>query len=315
MTHLKISVIIPVYNVQDLVEETVNSVLNQTLPPDEIILINDGSKDSSWNVLQKLASKHDKIKIFNQQNAGPSVTRNRGVDFAENEWICFVDADDLLHPQRLEVAAAFTKNVDAVICEMKVFEEITDIDNNIINIREVKNLPLQSTYISIIKNGYGLPSTLIKKSAFQDAGGIDPNLVNNEDFEFHFRMITKRFKLTKLEISLYHYRQHHSDTRVSKQKNIIFHIHNAQEKMISQIDLLPNDLQELSKKTLGNRMANNALKQALIGDRSYKGYLLKAKQLNSNLRPYKNKYHNMLSAFFGYGNIEILASKILKLKS
>ncbi len=315
MTHLKISVIIPVYNAQDLVEETVNSVLNQTLPPDEIILVNDGSKDTSWNILQELASKHNKIKVFNQQNAGPAVTRNRGVDFAENEWICFVDADDLLHPQRLEIAAEFSQNVDSVICDMSVFDNSSIPANKIIEVSEVSYLPLESTYKSIIENGYALWSALMKKDAFIKAGGIDKDLVNNEDFELHFRMVTKKFKFIIIDAPLYNYRQYTSDSRLSKQKNVIFHIHNALEKMILQIDLLPKELQELSKKTLGNRMANNALKQALIGDRSYKGYLLKAKQLNCNLKPYKNKYHNMLSAFFGYGNLEMFASKILKLKS
>lgn len=315
MVTLDISIIIPVYNAQGFIEETVNSVLQQTLLPKEIILINDGSRDKSWDVLLKLSSEQKIVKIVNQSNSGPAVTRNRGVELAKNDWICFVDADDLLHPQRLEVAAVFSQNFDAVICDQEYFEDSKIINPKKINISNVKNLSTLETYISIIKNGAGLPSTLMKKSVFQEAGGVDPELVNNEDFEFHLRMIVKRFALTKIEQSLYFYRQYNSETRLSQQKNANIYIYSALEKMIGQIHLLPKDLQELSRKTFGNRIANNALKQALIGDSSYKEYILKAKKLNPNLKPYKKYLHNVISSFFGYGNLEMMLSKMSRSKA
>ncbi|MCY0970992.1 glycosyltransferase family 2 protein [Chryseobacterium wangxinyae] len=314
MLENNISVIIPVYNSQSLIKETVDSILNQTLKPKEIIIINDGSTDDSWQILQKLAEIDSTIKIFNQENIGASITRNKGVEYAEGEWICFVDADDLLHPQRLEIAAEFSKNFDAVICDMTIFDNNTIPNNKRIEVSQISYLSLESTYKSIIEYGYALWSALMKKDAFIKAGGIDKDLVNNEDFELHFRMVAKRFKFIKINASLYNYRQHTSDSRLSLHKDRMVNISNALDKMSHQIEYLPEELQEYSKISLSNKIANNALKQAMAGDASFRKNLLKAKVLNKNLAPYGKGYFNVVSSLFGYGNLEKIIGKLISFK-
>jgi glycosyltransferase involved in cell wall biosynthesis len=92
----KISLIIPVYNVEKYLAECLDSVINQTLREIEIICVNDGSTDSSSEILEQYANRDTRIKIINQVNSGLSVARNRGLDEAAGEYIQFVDSDDYI---------------------------------------------------------------------------------------------------------------------------------------------------------------------------------------------------------------------------
>ena len=91
---MKLSIIIPVYNGQKYLKTTVDSILGQSLTDYEIILVNDGSTDNSFEICNQLSDAHNHIKVFSKENEGVSVARNYGVEKAEGEWITFVDADD-----------------------------------------------------------------------------------------------------------------------------------------------------------------------------------------------------------------------------
>lgn len=95
---IRLSVIMPVYNAENSLEKSVGSLFRQGLEPGsfEVLLINDGSKDSSLIVCQRLAEKHSEIRIIDKENGGVSSARNRGIEEANGEWIAFLDADDYL---------------------------------------------------------------------------------------------------------------------------------------------------------------------------------------------------------------------------
>ena len=90
----KVSIIVPVYNVEKYLERCLNSLINQTLKEIEIICINDGSTDNSKLILEKYASDDSRIKIINQENQGLSIARNNGLKAAKGEYIGYVDSDD-----------------------------------------------------------------------------------------------------------------------------------------------------------------------------------------------------------------------------
>ena len=98
-----ISVIIPVYNTAEYLPRCLDSILNNTYRNLEIICVNDGSKDSSLEVLNSYAAKDPRVKVIDQENAGVSAARNRGLDEATGEYIAFVDSDDWVHRQYFEV--------------------------------------------------------------------------------------------------------------------------------------------------------------------------------------------------------------------
>lgn len=93
---IKVSVIVPVYNVFDYLDKCLNSLVHQTLKEMEIIVVNDGSTDNSQDIIDKYAKKYSNIKSFIKKNSGLSDTRNFGIDKATGEYITFVDSDDYL---------------------------------------------------------------------------------------------------------------------------------------------------------------------------------------------------------------------------
>ncbi|WKA53230.1 glycosyltransferase family 2 protein [Planococcus shixiaomingii] len=97
-----VSVIIPVYNVEAFLEECIESVLKQTHPDIELLLINDGSTDRSGEICDRFANEDNRIRVIHQPNSGPSAARNNGLQAATGEYIQFIDADDTIHPEMIE---------------------------------------------------------------------------------------------------------------------------------------------------------------------------------------------------------------------
>jgi glycosyltransferase involved in cell wall biosynthesis len=100
-----ISVVVPCYNCKETIDESITSILRQTLQPAEILLVDDASRDGTLDVLCSYASMHpDMVRVIElTENAGPGVARNAGWNAAKHPWIAFLDADDLWHSQKLEI--------------------------------------------------------------------------------------------------------------------------------------------------------------------------------------------------------------------
>ncbi len=102
----KISVIVPVYNVETYLERCVESILQQTYAHFELILINDGSTDSSGQICDHLASQYENIKVYHIENAGVSNARNMGIQLATGSWVTFIDSDDFVTQDYLATLAS-----------------------------------------------------------------------------------------------------------------------------------------------------------------------------------------------------------------
>ena len=128
-----LSVIVPVYNVEDHLHKCVDSIINQTFQDFEIILVNDGSTDSSPQICEDYLKKDARIKVIHQQNEGVSVARNTGIELAEGDYITFVDSDDWLDAEMYEKMCDITrleKTNEVVMCDFKTVkgnlkEEVT----------------------------------------------------------------------------------------------------------------------------------------------------------------------------------------------
>ena len=116
---MKYSIIVPVYNVEQYLEECVCSLINQTYLDIEIILVNDGSTDNSKLICKELAKKDNRIKLIDKPNGGLSSARNAGIKVAEGEYILFVDSDDCLDLTAIERIDLVTKSTpDVIISEI-----------------------------------------------------------------------------------------------------------------------------------------------------------------------------------------------------
>lgn len=134
----KVSVIVPVYNAERFIEVGINSVLNQTYKNIELLLIDDGSKDSSLSILKKYEKKHkDIIKVFHKKNSGVGDTRNYGIEKSSGDYITFMDADDYLDENYIETMIESIGDNDILVSGYKQVDENHNlIFNRIINNRK-----------------------------------------------------------------------------------------------------------------------------------------------------------------------------------
>jgi glycosyltransferase involved in cell wall biosynthesis len=134
----KISIIIPVYNVEKYIQKCINSVFLQTFADFECILIDDGSSDNSGKICDEYAKKDERIKVIHQKNGGASCARNAGLDVAQGEWITFIDGDDWADENYLEQMYnnAINNNCDLSLIGYRRVED----NGNIISVVERKPL-------------------------------------------------------------------------------------------------------------------------------------------------------------------------------
>lgn len=119
-----ISVIVPVYNVEEYLEECLESIRKQTYQDIEVILVNDGSTDNSKEICERFCQVDSRFRLINQENQGQSVARNRGVKESVGEYIMFVDSDDVINTSVLEVLLPYMKtDVDIVECRSSINKE------------------------------------------------------------------------------------------------------------------------------------------------------------------------------------------------
>ncbi len=117
---MKVSIIVPVYNVEKYLKRCLDSLISQTLKDIEIICVNDGSKDNSDKILEEYARKDSRIIIINQENQGISVARNNGMDIAKGKYVGFVDSDDWVDSDFFEKLynAAEKNNAQMAVCSI-----------------------------------------------------------------------------------------------------------------------------------------------------------------------------------------------------
>ena len=136
-TEKLISVIIPVYDMEKYISQCLTSVINQSYKNLEIIVVNDGSKDRSSEIAKEYAQKDKRVRVYDYENAGVSVARNRGLELAKGEYISFVDSDDWLHPEFYKILADALEANNADIANCSIIYTDT-VSETIIGFRESK---------------------------------------------------------------------------------------------------------------------------------------------------------------------------------
>lgn len=154
----KISVIVPVYNVENYLTKCIDSILSQTFIDYELLLINDGSTDSSGAICDRYADIDKRIKVIHQINSGVSLTRNKGLNEARGEYISFIDADDWIDTTTYEEVLSYTLNFNS---------EVTLFGYKIINCNNIILVPVLGEIGELnSKDKYKLISSIIGKKEF-----------------------------------------------------------------------------------------------------------------------------------------------------
>lgn len=129
-----VSVIIPVYKVEQYLPTCVESLINQTYKNLEIILVDDGSPDNCTKLCDEYAEKDNRVKVIHKENGGLSDARNAGIESAKGEWLVFVDSDDAIHPQMIEflIKAVLQNNYQVATCGYKFIPQVWNGDNDFV---------------------------------------------------------------------------------------------------------------------------------------------------------------------------------------
>ena len=187
----KISVIVPVYNVEAYLERCVESILQQTYAHFELILINDGSTDSSGQICDHLASQYENIKVYHIENAGVSNARNMGIQLATGSWVTFIDSDDFVTQDYLATLASAAEGLNVGF----VIAPLHHIKNGI-----VTDLPSHSEKTELWSTEETMKELLMttRTSFFPVAKLFKRDLLADEKFNTNYHLAEDALFLTEL---------------------------------------------------------------------------------------------------------------------
>ena len=203
-----ISVIIPIYNSSKYLRSCLDSILSQNFSSYEIICVDDGSTDSSADILAEYEQKSCKVFVISQENKGRACARNTGLRRARGEYICFVDSDDELKPNALRTLHAYIeKGVDAVVSSIEVsyttHEEKRAQDSSYYRIERDCTFQVSPHMLTTFHSS--VCASLFRKEIILDNKIFFPESLNFEDFFFHWTYFLYCHKITFLKEPTYKY--------------------------------------------------------------------------------------------------------------
>ena len=211
-----LSVIIPVYNVENYLNECLDSVTSQTLEDMEIICIDDGSTDNSPDILKEYSKKDKRIKIITKENGGQATARNLGIKEAQGEYIAFVDSDDFIEPTMFEklYTKAKDNNLDIAMCKIATYDNQTeeikdnvwyymlgvfrDFEKDIFNHKDTKEF---TCHIAVTPYNKLYKTTLLKENNI-----LFPEGLIFEDEKFFYDTYLRAKRVSIVDEFLYYYR-------------------------------------------------------------------------------------------------------------
>ncbi len=198
-----ISIVIPVYNAENFIEETVAGVVNQTYPDWELLLVNDGSKDRSGELIEELAKNDSRIKTIHLAGDGAAAARNAGTKVANGRYLAFLDADDLWEKDKLEKELRYLKAKDAAF----VFTgyEFADRDGN--GTGKIVRVPEIITYSQALKNTTIFTSTVMFDMAKTGKELLYMPQIKSEDTALWWKVIREGHIAYGLDENLVKYRR------------------------------------------------------------------------------------------------------------
>ena len=210
----KISIIVPVYNVEKYLEKCLDSLVNQTLEDIEIRVVNDGTKDASQKIIDKYVKKYPKkVKGYIKENGGLSSARNYGIKKAKGEYIAFVDSDDYVELDMYEKMynKAINNNFDIVVCDTIEVDE-----NNYNKVYKKSNLNYSNNNIKNYLISPPMACTRLYKSFIFDDLSFKEGIFY-EDLELTPLLVLKTYNIGFVEEGLYFYLQRSGS--IMKQKS------------------------------------------------------------------------------------------------
>ncbi|NWJ45100.1 MAG: glycosyltransferase [Chloroflexi bacterium] len=203
-----ISVIIPVYNGQKFIGDALESALRQSVAPEEIIVVDDGSTDSTAEVVESMRQSEPTIRLIRQPNAGQPVARNRGVNSAHGKFLLMLDADDRLLPNHIEVLHSAARKSGVAFSDYQVIDINSKVQEAHHRLRAAEvRLPNVLAY-----NYFPIGGSMITRDLWEKIGGLDEKLIGVEDWDWITRALLAGYKPAHVPLPLWQYRFHAQNT-------------------------------------------------------------------------------------------------------
>ena len=240
---IKVSIIIPVYNVEKYLAECLDSVIKQSHSNLEIILVDDGSKDNSGKIADRYAEKDSRIKVIHKENEGVSTARNTGIDAATGEYVCFSDADDYLMEDYVEyLLELITKNDADISLTKEMFTTFhpEQVKNDVIEEYTAE----KTTFEILIYNiPIGVYCKMFKRAFLGDTIRFLPHIFIGEGFNFNTAAFQRASKVAIGHKRVYFYRRNNptsATTQFSMKKwdNALYAIDNIKNDLIIKTDCI-----------------------------------------------------------------------------
>lgn len=213
--NISISVIIPTYNRAHTVGRAIESILSQTIPVNEIIIVDDGSKDNIVEVMQKYTSHvNPSIQFVKLEHAGAMHARNHGIKVATSDYICFLDSDDYWLENRIEaVYKSITEYPDCIITNTCILAD--GINDSKWDLKGKSG----DVYRDLLSRPWPMFQGMVaKKECFDSIGYLDENILSYQEWETSIRL-AKKYKFIYIDIPLFIYTVNKEKNTISKSKN------------------------------------------------------------------------------------------------
>ncbi|MGZ3777530.1 MAG: glycosyltransferase family 2 protein [Mucilaginibacter sp.] len=309
-----VSIIIPAYNSGKYLGETIRSVMRQTWPNTEIIIVDDGSADNSLEIAKK--HQNDRVKVIGQANKGASGARNRGIKEAKGDYIQFLDADDLLAPDKIE------KQLKAIVNDPNTmaygalvrFSKESEIASKEAGGFLTRDYASGKDLLYDLFGGNSATHTggmialhawLTPAQIIRDAGGWNETVTVDDDGEFFCRVVLKAEKIKYVKDAVCYYRKHEHNENLSAQKSL--------KAYQSAFDAI-----RLKQQHTGNDPAFNVLlanQAMLILNSLYPTHPQLCREMQdfidqmggNNWQPYQEGSHKILRQLFGWKTVKLLS--------
>lgn len=209
-----ISVLLSVHNGERYLAPAMESILNQTCPDFEFIIVNDGSTDQSLNII--LSYSDPRIRLIEQENAGLTVSLNRAAAIAKGEYLARQDADDISLPDRFEKQLAVMERFSDVVL-LGTDRENMDSEGNILWRLWHLTADRWIRALAPLRNEYSHGSLMIRRRAFEEIGGYNPRYLYSQDYDLGWRL-AQRGRLYNHPEVLYRYREHSNAISTARQE-------------------------------------------------------------------------------------------------
>lgn len=316
----KVSIIIPIYNVENYLNDSLKSVVNQTMKEIEIILINDGSTDRSLEIIEKYREKDTRIKVIHQKNQGQSIARNQGINIANGEYVYFMDSDDIIDDNTVEICykKSFKEDLDFLIFDSDVFFDSLELEREYENFKKNREKNLED---KVDKGKYILKNLLENKkfscspcihfikTSYLKKNNIKfyPKIIH-EDELFAYELYLKSTRVNYIKEKFFKRRVRYNSTMTSHktEKNINGYLIVAKE--LKRILKIENDAEKIEIINIGiKNMLNN-----MIDIISFLEPELKIKYRKIVNNEFKDYFNLKIEIKLNYPNLFDIIKKIKK---